>query len=110
MENTNIGSFTKKVSISFMEREPQFIENINPYVAAKFYKDLADSDFSLYTKKDYQQLYKLLTSVSLYCGCIEKTEKHAYTINFVFGFSSRGNFEEFIEDLQQSNKNISSIN
>lgn len=43
--------FIKKISVAFLERKPQFIETDNPYTAAKFYKDLADSDFSLYTKK-----------------------------------------------------------
>ena len=42
--------FIKKISVAFLERKPQFIETDNPYTAAKFYKDLADSDFSLYTK------------------------------------------------------------
>lgn len=95
--------FTKKISVAFLEREPQFIKTINPYTAAKFYKDLADSDFSLYTRKDYQRLSSLLASVALYNGKIAETSKNGQVIDFVFIFSNKGNYEEFIENVKQNN-------
>lgn len=103
MENTNSGNFTKKVSIAFMEREPQFIKTQNPYVAARFYKDMANSDFSLYTKKDYEKTYSLLASVAFCNGRIVTTSKYGCIIEFVFSFSSKGNFEEFLENIKQIN-------
>ena len=106
METNLKGNFIKEISIAFMEREPQFIQTTNPYTAAKFYKDLADSNFSLYTKKDYQRLYGLLATVALNNGRIEKTEKQGCVIDFVFSFSSKGNYEEFLDNVKQSNITI----
>ncbi len=100
MENNG---FIKKISFAFMEREPEFIKTTNPYEAAKFYKDLADSDLSLYTKKDYHKLHKLLASVALHNGRIEESNKNGCVLNFIFSFSDKGNFEEFREYLKQSN-------
>ena len=91
--------FIKKISVAFLERKPQFIETDNPYTAAKFYKDLADSDFSLYTKKDYQRVSRLLASVALYNGRITDGQ----VITFTFSFSSQGNYEEFLENVKVEN-------
>lgn len=106
MKNNQNESFTKKVSIAFMEREPQFIKTPNPYTAAKFYKDLSDSDFSLYTKKDYEKVSQLLASVAFCNGRIVETSKCGCIIEFVFSFSSEGNFEEFLENIRKNNNII----
>lgn len=95
--------FTEKFSFLFMEREPKFIKTQNPYEAAKFYKNLADSDFSLYTKKDYHKLHKLLASVALHNGRIKESNKDGFMFNFIFSFPDEGNFEEFREYLSQNN-------
>ena len=44
--------FIKKISVAFLERKPQFIETDNPYTAAKFYKDLSDSDFAVHVAQN----------------------------------------------------------
>ena len=95
--------FIKKISVAFLERKPQFIKTDNPYTAAKFYKDLADSDFSLYTKKDYQRVSRLLASVALHNGRITETSKDGQVITFTFSFSSQGNYEEFLENVKVEN-------
>ena len=95
--------FIKKISVAFLERKPQFIETDNPYTAAKFYKDLADSDFSLYTKKDYQRVSRLLASVALHNGRITETSQDGQVITFTFSFSSQGNYEEFLENVKVEN-------
>ena len=99
--------FIKKISVAFLERKPQFIETDNPYTAAKFYKDLADSDFSLYTKKDYQRVSRLLASVALHNGRITETSQDGQVITFTFSFSSQGNYEELKEYLSQYESSIS---
>ena len=86
-----------------MERKPEFIKTENPYEAAKFYKNLADSDLSLYTKKDYYKLHKLLASVALHNGRIKEFIQNGLVLNFIFSFSDKGNFEEFSEYLSQNN-------
>lgn len=96
-------NFVKNFSIAFLEREPQFIKTVNPYTAAKFYKDLADSDFSLYTKKDYQRVSRLLASVALHNGKIAETSKNGQVLTFTFSFSSQGNYEEFLENVKDEN-------
>ena len=95
--------FIKKISVAFLERKPQFIEPDNPYTAAKFYKDLADSDFSLSTKKDYQRVSRLLASVALHNGRITETSQDGQVITFTFSFSSQGNYEEFLENVKVEN-------
>ena len=97
------GTFFKKFDFAFVERKPEFIKTANPYEAAKFYKDLADSDFSLYTKMDYQKLSNLLASVALHNGRISEATQHGNVINFIFSFSSKGNYEEFLDNVKQSN-------
>lgn len=98
--NKNITLIKK---FDFMERKPEFIKTNNPYEAAKFYKDLANSDFSLYTKRDYQKLSNLLASVALHNGKISETTQDGNSINFIFNFSSQGNYEEFLDNAKQSN-------
>lgn len=96
-------NLSKKFLLPFWNCKPQFIETDNPYTAAKFYKDLADSDFSLYTKKDYQRVSRLLASVALYNGLNTKTSKDGQVITFTFSFSSQGNYEEFLENDKVEN-------
>lgn len=99
-ENT---TFTKKIVFAFIERKPEFIKTDNPYEAAKFYKDFADSDISLYTKKDYSKLSNLLAAVALYNGRILETTQNGQVINFVFSFSRKGNYEEFLDNVKENN-------
>lgn len=103
MENNEKSKLIQNVSFAFMELEPEFIETDNPYEAAKFYKDLADSDLSLYTKKDYHRLHSLLASTALHNGRIKEFSKNGCVLNFIFSFSDEGNFEEFREYLSQNN-------
>ena len=73
--------FIKKISIAFLEREPQFID----------------------TKKDYQRVSRLLASVALHNGRITETSKDGQVITFTFSFSSQGNYEEFLENVKVEN-------
>lgn len=95
-------TFKASVSVNFLERYPRVpVLKNNPYQIAKFYKDLAEENMSLYSMQDYQKVHQLFAAAAVCNGRVDTLTSNGCTLTSVFSFTDEGNREEFNEYVAQ---------